>query len=165
MTDNSEFKALVRKRMDITGESYTQALRPILEAARTAVPNIETKINLSSMTDLAAEFAGPVQRRSEWGPWDIDREQCALWTETPGVHYQVSLEGCASSARALFWIAQIASKTWVHTSAERSAVLSGFVIALDDLLDLQENLCRANRDDQPLSVDEIRRFVREGQTQ
>jgi hypothetical protein len=38
VTDSSEFKALVRERMEITGESYTQAMRHMLDAARTAVP-------------------------------------------------------------------------------------------------------------------------------
>jgi hypothetical protein len=38
VTGNREFKALVRERMAITGESYTQAMRVILEAARGAVP-------------------------------------------------------------------------------------------------------------------------------
>jgi hypothetical protein len=38
MTGSSEFKALVRERMEITGESYTQAMREILATARTAVP-------------------------------------------------------------------------------------------------------------------------------
>jgi len=39
MTSDSEFKDLVRQRMEITGESYTQAMRHILEAARAAVPS------------------------------------------------------------------------------------------------------------------------------
>jgi len=38
VTDSSEFKALVRQRMEITGEPYTQAMRHILDAARGAVP-------------------------------------------------------------------------------------------------------------------------------
>ena len=38
MTGSSEFKALVRERMEITGESYTQAMREVLAAARFAVP-------------------------------------------------------------------------------------------------------------------------------
>jgi hypothetical protein len=38
MTGSSEFKGLVRERMEITGESYTQAMREVLGAARAAVP-------------------------------------------------------------------------------------------------------------------------------
>ena len=39
VTDGSEFKALVRRRMGITGESYAQAMRYLLAAASTAVPS------------------------------------------------------------------------------------------------------------------------------
>ena len=38
-SDGSEFKALVRRRMRVTGESYTQAMRYLLSAASTAVPS------------------------------------------------------------------------------------------------------------------------------
>jgi len=159
VTDDSGFKALVRKRMNITGESYTQAMRHLLEAARAAVPDIEPEEELLDLADLAAEAAGPAQRWPGWGPWDIDREQCMLWTEAPGVRYQVRLQECGSSNGALFWVAQIAHKTWGRTPAEQHAAQAGFVVALDDLLDLQDNLCRDGR---TLSVDEIRRLVQEG---
>ena len=39
VADGSEFKALVRRRMGVTGESYTQAIRYLLAAASTAVPS------------------------------------------------------------------------------------------------------------------------------
>lgn len=159
MTDDSEFKALVRKRMNITGESYTQAMRHLLEAARAAVPDIEPEEKPLDPADLAAEAAGPAQRWPGWGPWDIDREQCALWTEAPGVRYQVRLQECGSSNGALFWVAQIAHKTWGRTPAEQHATRAGFVVALDDLLNLQDNLCRDGR---TLSADEIRSLVQEG---
>jgi hypothetical protein len=58
---NGEFKALVRKRMEITGESYTQAMRPILEAARTAVPSIEAD---------GGRPPRPALQRSVPRPWD-----------------------------------------------------------------------------------------------
>ena len=145
--------------MKITGESYTQAMRHLLEAARAAVPGIEPKAELLDPADVAAEAAGPAQRWQGWGPWDIDREQCTLWTEAPGVRYQVELHECGSSNGALFWVAQIAHKTWGRTPADQYATRAGFVVALDDLLDLQDNLCR---DDRKLSADEIRRLVQEG---
>jgi hypothetical protein len=37
MTDSGEFKALVRQRMEATGEKYTQAHRALLGAARGAL--------------------------------------------------------------------------------------------------------------------------------
>jgi hypothetical protein len=39
VSDGSEFKALVRRRMRVTGESYTQAMRYLLSAASTAIPS------------------------------------------------------------------------------------------------------------------------------
>lgn len=38
MSQDSEFKRIVRARMAVTGEKYTEALRAVLEAARAAVP-------------------------------------------------------------------------------------------------------------------------------
>lgn len=37
MSDNAEFKALVRRRMDATGEKYTEAYRALLRAAEAGV--------------------------------------------------------------------------------------------------------------------------------
>jgi hypothetical protein len=60
MTRNSEFKDLVRKRMEVTGESYTQAMRFILEAARAAVPS--TRANRPQR---------PVLQRQVPRPWNL----------------------------------------------------------------------------------------------
>lgn len=38
MTQDGEFKKIVRERMAITGENYTRALRAVLAAAQAAVP-------------------------------------------------------------------------------------------------------------------------------
>lgn len=38
MTQDGEFKAIVRARMAITGEKHTRAMRAVLEAARAAIP-------------------------------------------------------------------------------------------------------------------------------
>ena len=38
MTQDSEFKKIVRERMAITGEKYIVALRVVLAAAREAIP-------------------------------------------------------------------------------------------------------------------------------
>jgi hypothetical protein len=58
---NGEFKALVRKRMEITGESYTQAMRQILEAAGTAVPSTGAE---------GGRPTRPALQRSVPRPWD-----------------------------------------------------------------------------------------------
>jgi hypothetical protein len=39
VTTDSEFKKIVRARMEVTGECYTVAQRACLEAARAAVPD------------------------------------------------------------------------------------------------------------------------------
>ena len=61
MAHNGEFKALVRKRMEITGESYTQAMRQILEAAGTAVPSTGAE---------GGRPPRPALQRSVPRPWD-----------------------------------------------------------------------------------------------
>lgn len=55
MTGSSKFKAVVRQRMELTGESYTQAMRSVLVAARGAVP-------------VALGVAAPRQRVQRWVP-------------------------------------------------------------------------------------------------
>ena len=68
VTDSNEFKTLVRKRMGITGESYTQAMRYLLLAAGAAVPSARVE----------AGPLPPLQRRvaRSWDPPE---------TEFPGV--------------------------------------------------------------------------------
>lgn len=69
VTRNSEFKALVRKRMEITGESYTQAMRHILLAASVAVPR----------TGAEAGQPPPTLQRRVFRPWNPPQ------TELPAV--------------------------------------------------------------------------------
>jgi hypothetical protein len=66
MTGSSEFKAVVRKRMEITGESYTRAMRQVLAVARGAVPLADPP---------------PRQRVQRWVPRAWDPPQ----TELPGI--------------------------------------------------------------------------------
>jgi hypothetical protein len=42
MPTGSEFKQIVRARMDVTGEKYTVAMRAVLKAARAAIPYSRT---------------------------------------------------------------------------------------------------------------------------
>jgi len=67
VTDGSEFKALVRRRMGITGESYTQAMRYLLAAASTAMPS--------------ARAVGPLPRPVQRG---VPRSWDPPETEIPG---------------------------------------------------------------------------------
>ena len=76
-----------------------------------------------------------------WGPWSYDPKTFFLEGRFPreGAHpheYGVYLEECCDSAGVLGWIAQFAGKTW--TTPEQIGYL---VLALDDLLGLQKNIC------------------------
>jgi hypothetical protein len=52
----------------------------------------------------------------------------------------VDLERCLDSADVLDWIAQVGKKNYAD-----DAVLAGLVRALDDVLDVQANLCSFGR--------------------
>ena len=52
MTDSSEFKQLVRQRMDATGEKYTVAYRALLDAARVEV----LPLNLRVLPRISAKY-------------------------------------------------------------------------------------------------------------
>lgn len=81
--------------------------------------------------------ASGITQRPEWGPWDIDRGTCVLWTTAPGYRYEVSLDDCTNSARVLDWICQVADKEW----QDRDRIIAGLVIALADVLEPQSRLC------------------------
>ena len=68
VTDSSEFKTLVRKRMGVTGETYTQAMRYLLLAAGAAVPS-------------AGVAAGPLPPPQRGVPRSWDPPE----TEFPGI--------------------------------------------------------------------------------
>jgi hypothetical protein len=59
MPSASEFKQIVRARMDATGEKYTTALRVVLKAARTAVPRSRVG-PLGNLPDLTGVSSGSV---------------------------------------------------------------------------------------------------------
>lgn len=109
-------------------------------------------LRLARAIDIEATARGA--RRPEWGPWDIDRAECVLWTTAPGYRYEVDLEGCTTSARVLDWICQVAGKQW----PDRDRVIAGLVTALADVLDPQGSLCPSGRPAQ-LSRTAIRRLA------
>lgn len=64
MSENAEFKALVRRRMEATGEKYTTAYRALLDAARPAVTPLSGR---QILPRVAARFAGdPPKPASVW---------------------------------------------------------------------------------------------------
>lgn len=91
------------------------------------------------------EFLNQPCRRRNWGPWRLDPTSLVLFLPTPcndtddhseGFKYYVPLENCLTSAQVLDWIAQVAGKTWITPP-----VIAGLVLAIDDVLQLQANLC------------------------
>src|SRR5581483_6643128 len=72
-----------------------------------------------------------------WNGWRLDaREAMLLTPEDCVVEYEIDLNQCKNPAEVLDWIAQMKHKTWVDDS-----LLAGLVRALDDILDMQANLC------------------------
>lgn len=75
-----------------------------------------------------------------WGPWRLDPATLVVYPVKP-YRYEVDLERLTTSAEVLDAIAQVAGKGWPGGSA----VVTGFVHALDDVLHLQHNLCSSGR--------------------
>lgn len=115
------------------------------------------RLVLTRASDIKPAARGT--RRLEWGPWDIDRVACVLWTTAPGYRYEISLEGCTSSAGVLDAICQVAGKQW----DDRDRLIAGLVTALDDVLSPQARLCPWGRS-RRLSRPAIRALVRNAPT-
>jgi hypothetical protein len=69
--------------------------------------------------------------------WQFDPSNLTLALyDSRGLAYEVNLEQCTTSAEALDWIAQVATKLWAT-----DMIIADLVRALNDLLDLQANMC------------------------
>ena len=77
--------------------------------------------------------------------WVFDPEALTLTHRKEG--YEVDLEELNSSAEMLDWIVQIAKKTWVDAST-----LAEFVWALDEIFDIQANVCSFGKNRGPIPV-------------
>ena len=118
-----------------------------------AIADGTRRLRLTRASDIEAAARGT--RRPEWGPWDIDRDACVLWTAAPGRRYEIDLEDCTTSARVLDWICQVAGKQW----QDRDRVIAGLITALDDVLNPQAHLCPSGRS-RNLSTIAIRALAR-----
>ena len=84
--------------------------------------------------EKANRIAAPKKhRRSRWGDWRYDPNLFTLTYLPYG--YEVELGTCANSAEILDWIAHVAGKGW------GTKCVGTFVLALDELLHLQANVC------------------------
>jgi hypothetical protein len=88
-----------------------------------------------SLDDFLAEPDG----KGNWGLWRLDPTEPVIYPISP-YRYEIDLETCTSCANVLDWIAQIAGKGWNDDDNARD-IIGGLVVALDDILDLQSNLC------------------------
>ncbi len=73
--------------------------------------------------------------QSQGNPWRFDLAAGIIVIDKP-VEYYIVLDRCRTSAEVLDWISQVMQKTWAT-----DAILAGLVRALDEVLQLQPNLC------------------------
>ena len=94
-----------------------------------------------------------LRMNSKWGPWHLRRETLELlYIDARGCQeYAVDLEDCYNSASTLDWVAQVAEKSWVS-----SADIGDLVLALNDVIGLQQNICGFSKDHQIDPVKVIR---------
>jgi hypothetical protein len=95
-------------------------------------------LNLADAVGAFADEPKPLHGDT-WGNWWYDQKNRVL--EHRKERYYVILNECGNSARVLDWIAQIKLKTWATAKD-----LGDLVTALDDLIDLQGNLCGGGQD-------------------
>jgi hypothetical protein len=89
--------------------------------------------------------------KPDWNGWTLDKEYGVL----VGQHYKIYLDECTTSSKTLDWIAQVSHKTWAN-----DRVLAGLVRALDEVLNMQGNLCPRGTDKRIKNIDEIISEVR-----
>ncbi len=100
----------------------------------------------------ASELAPAPRRHRDWGPWRLKASTYVL--EVPG-RYEVDLERCLDSAEVLDYIAQVAGKRWATRE-----VVGGLVMALDDVLNVQANVCSFGTNSR-VTAAAVRRRVRQ----
>ena len=75
--------------------------------------------------------------RRKWGDWYFEPDRLELFLDRAGcVEYTVDLEMCRTSGQILNLLTEIAGKDWIEAND-----VFGLLQALNDLLQLQENLC------------------------
>ena len=73
----------------------------------------------------------------EWGDWYFEPDRLELFLDRGGcVEYSIDLEMCMTSGEILNQLVEVAGKDWTSP-----ADVSGLLAALNDLLQLQKNLC------------------------
>jgi hypothetical protein len=70
-----------------------------------------------------------------WGKWKLDRDRRTIYYDGPH-DYWFSLAQMNTSAEVLDWIVQLHEKSWAKPED-----VGNLVAALDDIFDLQNNMC------------------------
>ena len=71
----------------------------------------------------------------QWGNWKLDRDRRAIFYDGPH-DYWFSLAQMNNSAEVLDWIVELHEKSWATPED-----IGNLVAALDDIFDLQNNIC------------------------
>jgi hypothetical protein len=71
----------------------------------------------------------------QWGKWKLDRDRRAIYYDGPH-DYWFSLGQMNNSAEVLDWIVELHEKSWATPED-----IGNLVAALDDIFDLQNNMC------------------------
>jgi hypothetical protein len=95
---------------------------------------------------IEIEGDGP-SRNETWGKWRFDEAPFQL-VHTIG--YFVNLAEMKDSANVLDWIAQLSNKSWAEPED-----IGHFVRALDELMDLQANVCSYGSDGKLINVKDL----------
>lgn len=111
-----------------------------------------------ALTFTCADLEALKPPHRDWGPWYLNPANLTLELyledRNPAVgnyDYYIDLERCLTSAQTLDWIFQVAGKEIY----ERHDVLGGLILAVDDILQPQGNLCGSGID-RPLRKTEVR---------
>ena len=104
---------------------------------------------------LLADVPLAERRRYRWGEWQLRPRFGDLFCKR--YYYSIPLDRCLGAAQILDWIAQISHKSWAT-----DAILADLVRALDDIIDLQENVCGLGREPKDTAERVARRLRAKG---
>lgn len=82
--------------------------------------------------------------------WEYNAKNLTITNKKYG--YEIDLESIHDSASCLDWIIQIAHKTWATPE-----ILANLIYTLDELMDIQSNLCSCGNDKKIIAKEIIKK--------